>query len=80
MLEIGVTQDEINSIRDIMLEDAPVEEEVNDDRVAFDNSDDNTSITLIVIISVIAAIVILGVIFLVIFLKKRRNKEIAVNS
>lgn len=79
MLKIGVTQDEINSFREIMLEDAPIKEEVNDDKVVFDNSDDNSSVMIVV--SIIAAVVVIvGIILLLIFLKKRRNKEIAVNS
>ena len=54
-------------------------EEVNDDKVVFDNSDDNSSVMIVV--SIIAAVVVIvGIILLLIFLKKRRNKEIAVNS
>ena len=78
MLDIGVTQDEINSIRDIMLEDAPVVEEVNNDRVVFDNSDDNSSLIIIAILA--AVIVLTGAVLLLVYLKKWRMKDIATNN
>lgn len=79
MLKIGVTQEEINTIREIMLEDAPVVEEVSDDKVVFDNSDDSSSLLLIIAI-IVGTVIVIGIVVLLILLKKRRNKDIAVNS
>ena len=72
MLSIGVTAEEINSIRNILLEDAPPAEEVVEDKVKFDNSNDSSK--LVYLIVGIAAAVVAAVIGVVLFVFRKRRK------
>ena len=72
MLSIGVTAEEINSIRNILLEDAPPAEEVVEDKVKFDNSKDSSK--LVYLIVGIAAAVVAAVTGVVLFVFRKRRK------
>lgn len=69
LLDIGVTSEEINKIRTILLEDAPINEEINDSIVF----EENTIFTpVFYIILTVSILTVTAVILFIIVLKKRR--------
>ena len=90
MTEAGVTQEEIDSIRNIMLTDVPAdyfEEEVelnntvnNNTNVAqnTENTQDNT--VIIIVISVCGIIVVGAIVVLVLLSKKKKDPEVEQGS